>query len=247
MYLQPLQSSERSEIRICGDVRVHPSASIAPGVILQAAPDSYIEIGSDACIGMGTIITAYGGAVEIETGVTLGSGVLIVGNSKISSNACIGTASTVINASIEAMQVVNPGSLIGDRSRQIEPNSSEVQHDGHQDSNQESIAAKEKAESNGKASYSPQIEEIKIKEVKLDLETKETIDPSDPWTESVQKEKEPQDSNKVVEIAVKEVKDNLKTNDDTTIGRVYIDQLLVKLFPHRKSLSKSLNPDNTES
>lgn len=120
MYLFPPQPAN-SEICISGDVEIHPSASIAPGVILQAAPQSRIVIGADVCLGMGVILSVDRGVIEIERGAALGSGVLVIGASKIGNNACVGTATTIFQASVTAMAVVSPGSLIGDTSRQPEP------------------------------------------------------------------------------------------------------------------------------
>ncbi|MBE9094579.1 carbon dioxide concentrating mechanism protein, partial [Tychonema sp. LEGE 07203] len=56
MYLSPLQLSSNSQILMSGDVVVNESAAIAPGVILQADPDSKISIAAGACIGMGVIL-----------------------------------------------------------------------------------------------------------------------------------------------------------------------------------------------
>lgn len=42
------------------------------------------------CIGMGVIIYVYSGNIEIELGVIIGLGVLLVGKSKIGVNVCIG-------------------------------------------------------------------------------------------------------------------------------------------------------------
>jgi carbon dioxide concentrating mechanism protein CcmN len=100
-------------------VIIHPSAVIAPGVILQAAPNSKIIIGSGVCIGMGSILQVHQGILEVEAGANLGAGFLMVGQGKIGANACIGAATTVFNCSVESGQVVAPGSVIGDSSRRI--------------------------------------------------------------------------------------------------------------------------------
>lgn len=120
IYLPPPQPSLNKDIRISGDVEIHPTASLASGVILQAAPDHKIIVGADACIGMGAIINAAQGSVEIGSGAILGAGVLIIGASKIGSNCCIGTSTTIFQSDVAAMAVVEPGSIIGDRSRQVE-------------------------------------------------------------------------------------------------------------------------------
>ncbi len=106
IYLPPPQPILNKDIRISGDVEIHPTASLAPGVILQAAPDSRIIIRADVCIGMGAIINACQGSIEIEAGAILGSGVLIIGESKIGNNCCIGTSSAKARSAIIAVLVL---------------------------------------------------------------------------------------------------------------------------------------------
>lgn len=105
------------ESYIGGEVIIHESAVIAPGVILNAAPNSKIIIGAGVCIGMGSIIQVDTGILEIETGASLGAGFLMVGSGKIGANACIGAATTVFNCSVSSGQVVAPGSMLGDKGR----------------------------------------------------------------------------------------------------------------------------------
>jgi len=119
MHLSPLQLSSNSQVCISGDVVVHEGAAIAPGVILRADPDSRISIAPGACIGMGVILHARQGTLEVGAGVILGAGVLIVGSGAIGANACIGAASTIINPCIDKMQILPAGSLMGDGSRQV--------------------------------------------------------------------------------------------------------------------------------
>jgi carbon dioxide concentrating mechanism protein CcmN len=112
--MQSLQPALDSNSYIQGDVTIEPGAVIAPGVLLQASPNSRIIIGAGACLGMGVILQVYEGTLEIQAGASLGAGVLVVGAGKIGSNACIGTTSTLLNPSIEASQVIAPGSLLGE-------------------------------------------------------------------------------------------------------------------------------------
>ena len=119
MYLSPLQLSSNFQVCISGDVVVDEGAAIAPGVILRADPDSRISIAAGACIGMGVIIHAREGTLEVGAGVILGAGVLIVGSGAIGANACIGAATTIINPCIDKMQILPAGSLIGDGGRQV--------------------------------------------------------------------------------------------------------------------------------
>ena len=118
MYLSPLQLSSNSQILMSGDVVVNEGAAIAPGVILQTDSGSRISIAAGACIGMGVILHAREGTLEIEAGVILGAGVLVVGAGKIGANACIGAGTTLIDPCIDQMQIMPAGSLMGDTSRQ---------------------------------------------------------------------------------------------------------------------------------
>ncbi len=113
MYLPPLQAVHNAELYQTGDVTVDPSAVIGLGVILQASPKGRILIGAGACLGMGTIINACEGTIEIESGAVLGPGVLMIGQGKVGANASIGAVSTLFNASIPPMQVLAAGSVIG--------------------------------------------------------------------------------------------------------------------------------------
>jgi carbon dioxide concentrating mechanism protein CcmN len=119
MFVSPLQLLSNSQIYVSGDVTVEEGAAIAPGVILQAEPDSKIRIGAGACIGLGTIIHARQGTLVIEAGVILGTGVLIVGAGKVGVNACIGSGVTILNPAIKDSEMLAAGALIGDESRQL--------------------------------------------------------------------------------------------------------------------------------
>jgi carbon dioxide concentrating mechanism protein CcmN len=123
MYLPPLQAMHDSPAQQIGEVTVHPSVAIAPGVLLQAEAGSRISIAASVCIGMGAVIHAYGGVLEIQEGVNLGAGVLILGSGVIGAHACVGTSSTVIESSVSSQQILPPGSLVGDRSRSVQPES----------------------------------------------------------------------------------------------------------------------------
>jgi carbon dioxide concentrating mechanism protein CcmN len=106
-------------ICIRGDVLIHPTAAIAPGVILRAEPNSRILVASGVCIGMGSIIHAYQGDLELEEGVSLGTGVLIIGQGTIGAHACIGSNSTLFNHSVEPKQAIAANTLLGDPSRPV--------------------------------------------------------------------------------------------------------------------------------
>jgi carbon dioxide concentrating mechanism protein CcmN len=124
MHLPTLPLSSNPYVYVEGDVSIAPSAAIASGVILRAAPGSKIIIAAGVCIGLGTILHAHGGTLEVEAGANLGAGVLMVGKGKIGANACVGTITTIWNDSIEPWQVVPAGSVVGDKGRQIDDISS---------------------------------------------------------------------------------------------------------------------------
>ena len=113
MHVPSLQPVSTDHFCISGDVTIHPTAVIAAGVLLQADPDSHIVIGAGVCLGMGTVLHAHQGTLEVEAEVTVGAGVLIIGASKIGASACIGAASTLWNHSIASGAMVPPLSLLG--------------------------------------------------------------------------------------------------------------------------------------
>ncbi len=118
MHLPLLRPISTANYFVSGDVVIDECAAIGPGVILQADAGSRIVIAAGVCIGMGAILHAHQGNIEVEAGANLGAGVLIVGTGKIGANACVGAATTVFNSSIEPVQVVPAASIIGDTSRQ---------------------------------------------------------------------------------------------------------------------------------
>lgn len=234
MYLPPLQPVSNKDVYIYGNVTIHPSATLAPGVVLQAAPDSHIIIGAEVSLGMGTIINATQGSIEIASGATLGAGVLIVGTSAIGSNACIGTATTIFNSSVESMAVIAPGSLIGDSSRSHDL--SETQNNHNQASLPKSASSPEKvAQQNGFDA-----------KAKFDSELKpETTKVSSTEAKSTSVEPEITETQKV---EVTDEKDNSKSdkNPNSVVGKVYINQLLLTLFPHYQSLDSNSSENKPE-
>lgn len=95
-----------------GDVVIDASAAIAPGVVFRAAPTGSIRIGPGVCVGAGVVIQAKQGCVMIESGASLGTGVLIVGHGHVGKDACVGPSSTLINPAIAANEIVPPCSLV---------------------------------------------------------------------------------------------------------------------------------------
>lgn len=115
MYLPPLPSVCNPQVQMSGDVWVDPSATIGPGVILQAGANARIAIAAGVCIGMGTILQAFEGNIDVEREAVLGAGVLIVGNAKIGTRASVGATATIYNSGVKPLQVVPAGSVLGDR------------------------------------------------------------------------------------------------------------------------------------
>ena len=216
-YLPPPQPILNKDIRVFGDVEIHPTASLAPGVILQAAPNSRIIIGADVCIGMGVIINACQGAIEIEAGAILGSGVLIIGKSKIGNNCCIGTSTTIFQENVAPMAVIEPGSLVGDASRQVEVER-EPANNNYQNYRPPARSVKSdlngsNASKNGRATESQSTVSQGYSQGSTSADGVETS------TAPVKKSKVP------------------------VVGQVYLNELLVTLFPHRKNSDS--NPNNS--
>ncbi len=120
MSVLSLPATGHTEVYVSGDVSIDETAAIAPGVILQATAQARIVIKAGACIGMGTILTANQGTIEIGEGAVLGSGVLMVGYGKIGDRACVSSATTIVETSVEEMAFISPGTLLGDSSRQAD-------------------------------------------------------------------------------------------------------------------------------
>ncbi|MGD1937661.1 MAG: hypothetical protein ACFCA4_08920 [Cyanophyceae cyanobacterium] len=113
MSLLPLHPISDRDSWIAGEVVVDSTAVVAPGVLLQAEPGCRIRIGPGAVVGMGTVIHAYNGAIEVGAGVNVGAAVLLVGRVTVGDRACVGAQTTVMNAVVNMGQAIAPGSLIG--------------------------------------------------------------------------------------------------------------------------------------
>ncbi|MEG4574568.1 carbon dioxide concentrating mechanism protein [Microcoleus sp. N3A4] len=209
MYLSPLQLSSNSQILMSGDVVVNEGATIAPGAILQADPGSRISIAAGACIGMGVILHAREGTLDIGAGVILGAGVLVVGAGTIGANACIGAGTTLIDPCIDKMQILPAGSLIGDTSRQVAP---------------EATAAATAAPETPSASTPPVDRPI------------EPIDPPEPSQTPPQTA--PETAPEPPESTAAEQPQPGET-PTILYGQAHINRLLGTLFPHRQAFNRS--------
>jgi carbon dioxide concentrating mechanism protein CcmN len=250
MSVSLLQLGDRFDTYIHGDVIIHPSAVLAPGIILQAATNSRIVIGAGVCLGMGSILQVSEGILEIEAGANLGAGFLMVGQGKIGANACIGAATTVFNYSVAPGQVIASGSILGDTSRQVvEPSA-------------------EKPESSDSQPEKPEKEEQVISSTQLSvaafLEFKHQSTPVSPPSPTPKSQSPPVEETAVVSDSTseettlpestEECSENLKPSESNLethnifgtqiYGQGSINRLLSTLFPHRQSLGNQ-NSDNS--
>ncbi|WP_035985104.1 hypothetical protein [Leptolyngbya sp. KIOST-1] len=120
----PAQASNLStSYHTQGHVDVAPGVAVAPGVLLGAAPGCRLVIAAGVCLGADVVVQASQGDLVLEPGVSLGSGVLVVGHGSIGQHTCIGANSTLLNPCLGPAQVVAPGSLVGDPSQTQEQQS----------------------------------------------------------------------------------------------------------------------------
>jgi carbon dioxide concentrating mechanism protein CcmN len=256
MSVPPLRLSNKFDSYISGEVTVDPSAVLAPGVILQAAANGKIIIGRGVCIGMGAILQVHEGTLEVEAGANLGAGFLMVGKGKIGANACIGSATTVFNYSVEPGQVIPAGSILGDTSRQI----TETQELNPSTNNPASTsAAQQKPETNG----SEVAKEKVISSTKfsasafVDLKGRSISffkSPATPETQSPPPENTTNDADSSLPSVPQEsTPQNSEPTETVTessngfgtqiYGQGSIHRLLTTLFPHRQSLSDPNSDD----
>lgn len=234
MYLQPLQLVNHSDVYVSGDVTIDPSAIIAPGVILQSSPDSRIIIGAGACLGMGTLLHASHGTLEVEAGATLGVGTLFVGQGKIGANACIGSATTVYNASVNPNSVIAAGSVIGDTSRQVTV--SQVC-----DPEQVSGAATEESQT-----IPPEVTDnttVTLTE-KEALETPQTEEKATATSSTTEEGQSATAISPNSESQTSSAEDSAPASESPSetpkrpaYGQVYVNQMLLKLFPNNQSVN----------
>jgi carbon dioxide concentrating mechanism protein CcmN len=220
MSVPPLRLGNNFDSYISGEVMIHPSAVIAPGVILQAAPNSKIIIGSGVCIGMGSILKVHEGTLEVETGANLGAGFLMIGSGKIGANACIGSATTVFNCSVASGQVVAPGSILGDKSRRLS----------------DSVTVTEKTQQPQLSTTNPasREEDIDIQEDLWNSQSNSSLSSATQDSQlDTQGKQEP----------TTESPNNIGTH---IYGQGSIQQLLITLFPHRQSLNKPSSDEQSE-
>jgi carbon dioxide concentrating mechanism protein CcmN len=224
MSVLSLPTISHSQIYVSGDVIIDDTAAIAPGVILQATANGRIIIKAGACIGMGTVLTANQGTIEIGEGAVLGAGVLVVGSGKIGNHACIGAATTLIDSSVAVREEIAPGTLKGDTSRQesLSDNQPSTNHapperngshpPPHSDGTPPASTTS-KAENNGS-----QVNGQPVDSTQPAAETNHQDQHSPPDSSSQQQS---------------------PTNSNTTIyGQTHIERLMVTLFPHKENFKQ---------
>jgi carbon dioxide concentrating mechanism protein CcmN len=215
MYLPTLQPVQTSEIYISGDVTIHDSALIAPGVILHAAPGAKIIVRAGVSIGMGSILKAYQGTIEVKENGVLGAGSLIIGQSILGVNVCLGASVTIYNTSLEAMTIIPAGSVIGDPSRSLASTSGSERVIIK--STQEFSPPNSEAEFSQKNPPSPEPQETFCES--------EAVSPWDLENEEIED----------AEFRTEIEKSNSPSSDKTpVVGQVYINKLLFTLFPEKQ-------------
>lgn len=234
MSVLSLPTTGHTQVYVSGDVMIDETATIAPGVILQATANSRIIIRAGVCIGMGTVITASDGSIEVGEGAILGAGVLLVGYGKIGDRACIGTASTLINTTIGKGELVTPGSLLGDSSRQEDLQETEPKESVNSDdpwSDSQPPVMESNGEVNGKVN---------------DHLAENNGHAESPAFSEFSSETNPSSNGDRPEETAKEEKTDPPTSpsqqqsptNSTIYGQTHIERLMVTLFPHKEQFKK---------
>ncbi len=271
MSVPPLRLGNNFDSYISGEVIIHPSAAIAPGVILQATPNGKIIIGAGVCIGMGSILQAEQGTLEIGTGANLGAGFLMVGEGKIGENACIGSATTVFHCSVERGQIIPPGSILGDTSRAIAKPVGEMGANLPSQSSttvspelslettgeeQVEIEVKIETKTVDKSVLPAQLETTNVSQPEPVEQAKlETKDVSEPVGQTQIQATDTEES----DTSPEEIDTSTETAEDSQpesappesfgahiYGQGSVQQLLITLFPHRQSRNKPLSDNQSD-
>ncbi|MBH8562762.1 transferase [Nostoc sp. CENA67] len=246
MSVPPLRLLNSFEPYISGDVTIDPSAVLAPGVILQAAANSKIIIGPGVCIGMGSILQVTEGTLEVAAGANLGAGFLMVGKGKIGENACIGSATTLFNCSVEPGVVVPAGSILGDTSRQI------YQQKQLEPSKNDAATTSQKQSQQDKVISSTSLSASAFLEFKHQSVSPAESSPTAQSQSAVQENTNGTNSN--LESATEESTQSSPPTTESSnnsfgtqiYGQGSIQRLLGTLFPHRQALNQPISDDQSE-
>jgi carbon dioxide concentrating mechanism protein CcmN len=240
MQLPPVHSVSVSEYFVSGNVIIHETAVIAPGVILEAAPDCQITIDAGVCIGLGSVISAHAGDVKIQEQAAIAPGCLVIGPVTIGRTACLGSRSTIFQQNIDAQALIPPGSLLMGRvadAQAIAPDNSAT----------DSVTVKESTSTTKPIAPIPSPWDN-------DSPTTGANPPSDQPTESMARETMPSPAEAPEHISSNQAPGESTPTAPTivaptslvpeevqekppVVGQVYINQLLLTLFPERKYFS----------
>jgi carbon dioxide concentrating mechanism protein CcmN len=233
MQLPPVHSISTTDYFVSGDVTIHASAAIAPGVILEAGSGCQIVIGAGVCIGLGTVITATDGNVEIEEGAALGPGTLVIGPVTIGYAACIGSRSTIFQQDIAALALIPAGDLLlaapapplSIRASLMSPPAPSPVEDTE-------INPIPSPWDSGESSESPPSPSNDINlETPLGNSGPKTAEPLSADSSSP---KQPKDVEVIVTQPEVTEAPEVPEPKNPVVGQVYINQLLLTLFPERK-------------
>jgi carbon dioxide concentrating mechanism protein CcmN len=201
LQLQPVSTSH---YYTSGDVTIQAGVAIAPGVLLQAEPNSRILIKAGACIGIGSIFHVYQGTLEVGEGANIGAEVLLIGQVSVGARACIGSATTILNTAIAEGQIIPPGSLIGSMSHQ----SDELQAT-------DTVIYPESI-----SPTSPSVAEPSVAE---------------PHSSTVSSPAPPASTPENGSTLAHSLPDSEPAAGVNVYGQMYVNQLLVKMFPNRQT------------
>ncbi len=240
------------QICIIGNVTIHPNTAIAPGVVIQAASDSQVIIEEGACIGMGVVINADQGKIVIEQRAVLGARVLMIGKGIIGKNACIGAGTTIFNSSVESMTVINAYSIIGDSSRFLNTEIREDETINDQLSDQLNEELNDPWNDPLNEELNPLNDLLKKPPESEQSEKPEPINPVEKLEVPPQEMEEvliKNESSFVPEVESERIKvseiltEHLEKENPSpsqkspVVGQVYINNLLLTLFPNRQSIN----------
>ncbi|MBD3882013.1 hypothetical protein IFO70_09615 [Phormidium tenue FACHB-886] len=234
-----------SHLFVSGDVVIHPTAAIASGVLLQADPGCRIVVEAGVCVGSGSILHANQGNLVIEAGATLGSGILIVGSSTVGANACIGSFTTILNCSVEPKQFISAESLLGDRSRQLEPSTkAQAQTDSHTHSQTHAQATADAKPTDAKPAEKPADRNGSTATSHTQLDspwaspstTPAATAPPPAPAENRNGSQPPQPTPEPPPTAPAQ---------QIVYGRAYMEKMMIRMFPQRQALDPPPDPDSS--
>jgi carbon dioxide concentrating mechanism protein CcmN len=225
-----------SHLFVSGEVVIHPTAAIASGVLLQADPGCKVVIEAGVCVGSGSILHANQGDLVLESGVILGSGVLIVGSSTIGENACVGSLTTILGCSVEARQFIPAESLLGDRSRQIELAAEPATIPAP-------LSAQKPPDRNGGAANAGVTNPYTYPYAELES----------PWSSKLPSPPQPpvpapsdrNGSQPEPQPAASTASTPQPPVQQVVYGRTYLEKMMIRMFPHRQALDSSSDPDSS--